>query len=292
MHFSQLKIMEDTRSRSGRVVVVLRHGERMDLTFGNSYIKEDYVKTDLNMPESLPERDIRHWEFDTPLTKQGEYQASLVGSSLKDSGMKFSHVFVSPAYRCLQTAKCALKAMGMEDLTLNIEYGLFEWIGFYKNNLPQWLTEEMAGKTFNINQNYESIISREEYQNSNSETLDEIYDNNSRVTKEILAKFDGNVLIFAHGGNLETCTREMLGKPKRPWDQLKHLLAKVPYLGVTAMQQIDDSLYKLIEPPCLPFTHEAKTAFNWKIFEDDFIELETEDETRRKVAEDLISKLI
>lgn len=282
--------MEKSSSRSRRVVVV-RHGERMDFTFGNSWIKEEYVRTDLNMPVALPPRETKQWEKDTPLTKLGEYQASLIGSSLKDSGISFKHVFVSPAYRCLQTATNILTALGVEtELPLNIEYGLFEWIGFYKDNMPQWLLEQEAGKLFNINMEYVPVVTRHEYQTSDSESLEEIYDLNSRVTIEFLKKYEGNILIVAHGANLETCTRELLGKAKRPWAELRLLLAKVPYLGAMAMEQSNDLSYKLIEPPCLRLTHHAVQEFDWKAFDDDY-DFESNKSDENKSTTDYTSKM-
>lgn len=287
-------MMEESNSSSGsRRVLVIRHGERMDFTFGNSWIKEVYERTDLNMPESLPKREVKHWEKDTPLTKMGEYQASLIGLSLKDSGISFNHVFVSPAYRCLQTATNILRAIGSEaELALNIEYGLFEWIGFYKDNMPQWFSEREAGKLFNINEDYQPFVTRVEYESSNSESLEEIYDFNSRVSKEILKKYKGNILIVAHGANLETCTRELMGKTKRSWADLRVLLAKVPYVGAMAMEQSNDLSYKLIEPPCLRLTHDATQKFDWKTFDDDYSEESKKaNESQNKATTDYLSKM-
>lgn len=61
----------------------------------------------MNMPDSVPRRE-RPNSFlrDSPLTKIGEYQATLVGKCLLEEKVLRDgfQVFVSPALRCVQTA--------------------------------------------------------------------------------------------------------------------------------------------------------------------------------------------
>lgn len=63
----------------------MRHGERIDFTFGSWVpfcFDEDgnYVKKDLNMPNTLPFRQDGQKGFsrDSPLTNVGLYEATLV----------------------------------------------------------------------------------------------------------------------------------------------------------------------------------------------------------------------
>ncbi|XP_042333592.1 ubiquitin-associated and SH3 domain-containing protein B-like isoform X2 [Sceloporus undulatus] len=71
-----------------RCLFVCRHGERMDVVFGKYWLsqcfdtKGRYVRTNLNMPHSLPQRSggFRDYEKDAPITVFGCTQARLVGS--------------------------------------------------------------------------------------------------------------------------------------------------------------------------------------------------------------------
>lgn len=254
---------------------MLRHGERVDFAFGNSWTQysfndsQNYVQMDLNMPETLPPRSADEWEKDSPLTTLGSFQAQLVGSSLKNFGINFSKVFVSPSYRCLQTASAVLAAMNLDnELPINVEYGLFEWVGWYELGLPVWLSEKELGVIFNINESYQPIMSRYQLLGIPKESLEDFYSRNSSTMSEILKNCEGDVLIVAHATNLETCTRKLLGKEPRPRSELRNLLMKIPYLAAVAMEQTDDSSYQLIDPPCLTLTHNSCSKFDWRILDD------------------------
>lgn len=255
---------------------MLRHGERVDFAFGNSWTQysfndsQTYVRMDLNMPETLPPRPVEDWEKDSPLTTLGNFQAQLVGSSFKSFGVNFSKVIVSPSYRCLQTATAVLSAMGLEnELPLNIEYGMFEWVGWYEFGLPSWLTENELGVIFNVNENYVPIVSRSQLLDIPKETLDDFYLRNSTTMRDLLTRSEGDVLIIGHATNLETCTRQLTGKEPRTRADLRNLLMKIPYLAAIAMQQCgDESSYQLIEPPCLTLTHNSCSKFDWRILDD------------------------
>lgn len=241
-----------------RKIIVLRHGERMDFTFGYSWMKEEYVCNDVNMPESLPARDFTHWRHDTPLTVLGEHVAELVGSSMKSSGVKVSNVFVSPAFRCLQTARGVVKGLGLEkELIFCVEPGLYEWTGFYSGRSPQLLNDEEASKVFNVDRSYQPAFSLIDLENASTETVHDYYDRSFKTTSEILKRCEGDVLIVAHGASLETCTRQLIGKEKRSTRFLiGELINKIPYLGAIAMEQNGNS-FELIEPPCLTATHDS-----------------------------------
>lgn len=249
--------------QASRKIVILRHGERLDFSFGDSWIKENYVQEDLNMPESLPPRKIDNWKHDTPLSVLGHVQAELVGASLKKSGIKFSNVFVSPSYRCVQTAASVIKGMGLEkEMKINVEWGQFEWVGYYKGVFPNFLSDQEFSEHFNVDETYQPVITREELLNDKSQTFVEFYGMNSKTTREILKRFEGNILIVAHGSNIETCTRQLLGREPRPWTEFTNMLIDVPYLAAVALEKTGDS-FKLIDPPCLSLTHDSSAKFDW-----------------------------
>lgn len=265
--------MDETTSciRKPKRVVILRHGERVDFVFGSPWTNfafaenGNYVRMDLNMPECLPPRPPEDWDKDCPLTTLGEVQSQLVGTSLKNFGVNFTKVFVSPAYRCLQTANGVLTAMGLEsELSMKVEYGMFEWLGWYESAVPNWLSEKELGVIFNVDQDYKPVVTREYLEENTKESLESFYDRNSSTMREIMNNCEGDILVVAHATNLETCTRQLINREPRTRADLRNLLMKVPYLAAVAMEQYDDSSFQLIEPPCLTLTHNSCAKFDWR----------------------------
>ncbi|EMP31465.1 Ubiquitin-associated and SH3 domain-containing protein A, partial [Chelonia mydas] len=102
-----------------RGLLVMRHGERVDHVFGKSWIQQcltadgKYHRADLNFPASLPKRrdSIKHFEYDPPLSCCGVFQSRLVGEALLEKQEAVSHVYCSPALRCVQTAQHVLEGI-------------------------------------------------------------------------------------------------------------------------------------------------------------------------------------
>lgn len=267
------------RSVGGKRIIILRHGERVDFAFGNSWTTfsfndQNYVRMDLNMPHSLPPRAPEDWEKDAPLTMLGSFQSQQVGMSLKNFGVKFSKVFVSPSYRCVQTASEILNAMTLENIPLNVECGLFEWCMWYEMGLPNFLDKKELGVIFNINENYKPIMVRDDLEENLKESLEDFYARSSSTMRQLLNNCDddddGDILIVAHAINLETCTRELVGKEQRSRAELRTLLMSIPYLAVVTLLDTRDpcNRYRLIEPPCLTLTHNSCSKFDWRILDD------------------------
>lgn len=278
--FSQSPNMEEVNlgRRGRRRIIILRHGERVDFAFGNSWTSfsfndnQVYVRHDLNMPTHLPPRNpIDSWEKDSPLTTLGSFQCQQVGQSLKDFGVKFSKVYVSPSYRCVQTASEVLAAMGNYNIPLNVEYGLFEWCLWYEDGLPNFLTNQELAVIFNINEDYMPFMKREDLEEILKESLEDFYNRSLSTMRKILSNTveDGDILIIAHAINLETCTRELVGKELRSRADLRNLLMRIPYLACVCLESESPDLpFQLSEPPCLTLTHNSCSKFDWRILDD------------------------
>lgn len=279
MEPTQAQLKTNRRSMGGKRIVILRHGERVDFAFGNawtqfSFNEQNYIRMDLNMPLSLPPRHAEDWEKDSPLTTLGSFQSQQVGMSFKNFGVNFSKVFVSPSYRCVQTASEILNAMELENLPMNVEYGLFEWCVWYEMGLPNFLSEKELGVIFNINENYKPVMNRDDLEEITKESLEDFYTRSSSTMKQLLSycddEDDGDILIVAHAINLESCTRELVGKDQRSRAELRTLLMGIPYLAVVTLLETKDSnfAYRLVEPPCLTLTHNSCSKFDWRILDD------------------------
>eukprot|EP00095_Tigriopus_kingsejongensis_P011256 maker-scaffold708_size108518-snap-gene-0.14 protein:Tk11256 transcript:maker-scaffold708_size108518-snap-gene-0.14-mRNA-1 annotation:"protein ubash3a homolog isoform x2" len=176
--------------KTPRQVFVVRHGERVDFTFG-SWIpfcfddKGKYKQRDLNMPLSVPHRVAGPQGFlrDCPLSRVGVMQARLLGEALKEAKVNFAHAYCSPSLRCVETCHHILEGMGLtHDIRLNLEYGLFEWLAWYQNAMPDLMTpEEFSNLGYNVEMGYKPFISSLELQDTD-ETCEEYYSRNFFVT--------------------------------------------------------------------------------------------------------------
>ncbi|XP_053696188.1 protein UBASH3A homolog [Sabethes cyaneus] len=255
--------------QTGRRVYVVRHAERIDMTFGN-WIPDSfddagtYVRKDLNMPQSLPSRKPSLWELDSPLTNLGCYQASLTGDAMKEAGVRIDHVFSSPSFRCIQTASSILESLGMrESHPIRIEPGLFEWIGWYPNGLPNWISsDELKAAGHNIASNYTPITSKEDLIQHQNEDLEGYYRRNAVLAKKIVENNEGNLLLVGHAATLDTCTRPLVSSEKAPIGQLIPKLLKITYCSMAMMESTDGG-WKLAKPPCPPFTNTKNDRFDW-----------------------------
>ncbi|TSK82124.1 Ubiquitin-associated and SH3 domain-containing protein B [Bagarius yarrelli] len=249
-----------------RTLFVCRHGERMDVVFGKHWItqcfdaKGRYIRSNLNMPSSLPGRSggYREYDKDCPITVFGATQARLVGEALFESHTVINFVYCSPSLRCVQTAHNILR----------VEPGLFEWTKWVSgSSLPTWIPPtELAAANFSVDTTYRPHIPISKL--TVSESYDTYIMRSFQVTREILAecKALGNtVLIVAHASSLEACTRQMQGLSPQNSKDFVQVVRKIPYLGFCACEEMGETgVWQLVDPPILPLTHGPNHSFNWR----------------------------
>ncbi|CAB4055711.1 UBASH3 [Lepeophtheirus salmonis] len=216
-----------------RQVYIVRHGERVDFTFG-SWIpfcfdaSGRYSRKDLNMPRSLPIRSKGPEGFtrDCPLTCLGETQAKLTGEAMQLGGVSIHH---SP--------------------------GLFEWLAWYQDgSMPDWMTkDELVEAGFNIDLSYKPYISEDELQDT-QESAENFY-------------------VLAHAPTLDACSRQLVGGEARTVSEMMNIIKKVSYCGVALVTQIPSPSesqtpkWKLDKPNFPPMTHYESHTFKkakWK----------------------------
>uniref|UniRef100_A0A672YLS3 Ubiquitin-associated and SH3 domain-containing protein B-like n=1 Tax=Sphaeramia orbicularis TaxID=375764 RepID=A0A672YLS3_9TELE len=250
-------------SSSKMRLFVCRHGERMDVVFGKHWItqcfdsKGRYVRSNLNMPSSLPARSGGHRDYDKdcPITVFGSTQARLVGEALLESHTTVDFVYCSPSLRCIQTAQNILQGLQLEGkLKIRVEPGLFEWTKWVSGTcLPTWIPPaELTAANLSVDTTYRwrCIVI---YSLSLSESYDTYMGRSFQATREILAecKNQGNtVLIVAHASSLEACTRQIQGLSPQNSKDFVQVVRKIPYLGFCACEEMGETgVWQLVDPP-------------------------------------------
>uniref|UniRef100_A0A673Y8W1 Ubiquitin associated and SH3 domain containing Bb n=1 Tax=Salmo trutta TaxID=8032 RepID=A0A673Y8W1_SALTR len=230
-----------------------------------------YVRTNLNMPVSLPmwSGGHRDYNMDTPITVFGSTQARIVGEALLESNTVIDFVYCSPSLRCVQTAQNILKGLQQDGkLKIRVEPGLFEWTKWVSgSSLPTWIPPtDLAASHFTVDTTYRPLIPISKL--SVSESYDTYMSRSYQVTKDILSdckNMGNNILIVAHASSLEACTRQLQGRSPQTSKDFIQVVRKIPYLGFCSCEeQGDTGVWQLVNPPILPLTHGPNHSFNWK----------------------------
>ncbi|XP_059405265.1 ubiquitin-associated and SH3 domain-containing protein B [Carassius carassius] len=273
-----MQILRPNQSRlPKRTLFVCRHGERMDVVFGKHWItqcfdaKGRYVRSNLNMPTSVPARSggYRDYDKDCPITVFGSTQAHLVGEALLESQTVVDFVYCSPSLRCVQTAHNILKGLQKDGKTkIRVEPGLFEWTKWVSGtSLPAWIPPaDLAAANLSVDTTYRPHIPVSKL--AVSESYETYISRSFQVTREILSECNnlGNtVLIVAHASSLEACTRQIQGLTPQNAKDFVQVVRKIPYLGFCACEEMGETgVWQLVDPPILPLTHGPNHSFNWK----------------------------
>ncbi|CAH8519421.1 unnamed protein product [Schistosoma intercalatum] len=271
----QSTVKRHTHNKS-RQIYVMRHAERVDISFGHGWItqcfnhKGVYRRFNLNLPPWLPTRaDCLEYILDSPITQIGLFVSAETGRALADAGVYFTACYCSPAFRCVQTACELLRAMGRSDLSIRIEPHLFEWYGWYVGGcIPKMMTvHQLKQAGYNVDTNYTPLSSYND--NDKYESIQGYCDRTAVLIKRILnvhKSKDTCLLIVAHASSLDTCTRHLVCHKFRnnlSSDEFHHRTSIVPYCGLLLAQE--NRRWNLINPP-IPnsCSYTRNIDFDWK----------------------------
>lgn len=255
-----------------RLVIMIRHAERVDITFGHQWLQysfdkdNSYHRRNLNMPKTVPIRKGGPPEFkgDTPITEMGIVQGRLTGEAMSEQGVPIHHVYSSPALRCVQTADAILKGMGETKIKIRVEHGLFEWLAWCRDGIPKFMEpQEFAASGLNVDTSYKTFMHISKL--SPKEKPDDYYRRSHKLTTHLLAESGGgNVLFVGHAGTLDACSRLLTGATSRTGQELTSLVQKVPYCGVSTVEEDSSGSWQLICPPFPTLTHAPNPRYDWR----------------------------
>ena len=265
---------KDTPNTELRRIFVMRHAERVDLTFGhdwfNLYIDDKgYHRRNLNMPRRIPPRrgGPRDFFMDGPITEIGTFQAKLIGEAIRAKGISFSHVFSSPSLRSIQTATSVLEGMVDQQSKIKIEPALFEWMTWCKNTLPKFLTSsELIEFGMKIDENYQPFFSLTQF--NLHEKCDEYYYRSHTFADHVAKNYPGNILMVGHSASLDVCTRLLTGGSLRKTDDLIRVIQKVPFCGHVVIEQLSNKRWSLVQSAIPSLAHSQNQAFDWRVLQD------------------------
>lgn len=259
-----------------RRLFLFRHAERVDVTFGKQWIQHSfesdgsYHRRNLNMPKELPKRKGGPLDFtkDSPITEVGIYQARLTGEAMKEQGIRITHLYCSPALRCVQTANAIQQGLG-EQLKIKVENGLFEWLSWCRGGFPSFMAiADLAKCGLNVDTTYMSQVAIQDLKPN--ETHTEFYKRMFNITRLILRTVgatSGNIMFVGHAATLEACSRQLIGSQPRSAQELTKIVQKIPYCGLTVCQESEfgkNSTWDFIDPPIPPLTHAPNIRFDWR----------------------------
>ncbi|CAF0872694.1 unnamed protein product [Didymodactylos carnosus] len=259
----------------GQKLFVIRHAERVDSTFGITWVDNvfdkngQYKRLNLNLPKKMIQRrDNKDFLFDPPLTELGLVECKMVGEELLAQGVKISHVYSSPALRCVQTADKIIEGLNKKDeIPIRIEPCLFEFLKWYPVVPLKWpfLTiDELSKNGYHVDNFYKPFYPIESLRKDEDEQM--YYTRSHFIITSILKNHEldgGNVLIVGHAPTLEVCTRQLTGGQPRVND-LKFLVLRIPFLSMLTISKQSDGTWRAIKPPIPPMKHQAVESFDWR----------------------------
>ncbi|CAF0804251.1 unnamed protein product [Rotaria sordida] len=240
-------------------IFIIRHGERVDRCFGSNWFMlafdhfGQYHPYHTNLPPHLPVRSNPFfWAFDTPLTRNGLNAAQNVGRVLGINKFEPTHVYSSPAMRCILTTYQILKGLGLENqLPIRIEPGLLE-LGAARFGMSIFLKSiDWHKYGINVDLSYQPIIPTV----PQTERANAYYLRSKYVIREIEQRHDNqnspalNILIVGHATSPDTLTWDLVGRQPNIYD-LFTLSLNIGYLQmVITERKKQNKLWSLTQMP-------------------------------------------
>lgn len=197
--------------REPQKLLVVRHAERVDSTFGAGWLDQvfdkatgAYRRINLNLPKKMVSRkDIKDFLFDPPLTELGLHECKMVGEELAAQGIEIHHVYASPALRCVQTADKILEGLQLRDKRpIRIEPCLFEFLKWYPIVPVKWPfldLDELTRNGYNVDKSYKPFHPIESLRKDEDELM--YYTRSHLIVTSILKNHEndgGNLLLIGH----------------------------------------------------------------------------------------------
>ncbi|CAB3248894.1 unnamed protein product [Arctia plantaginis] len=270
------KSLQEDDSR--RWVFAMRHGERVDLTYGQwvpyCFDENDtYTRMDLNMPLKLGKRagGKESYAKDTPLTRIGRMQAQLVGEGLRLAGIDVKHVYASAALRCVDTAQGFLEGLQADpSVKIKVEPGLFEYKMWHVKGMAPFMTPlELHNAGYNVDLSYKPYV---DLDINTDETLEDYYKRGEKVAQSAVLDTEqegGNIIFVGHAATLDTTATALkrLSNPQPefpPYSFVSNLM-KVPYCALGALRE---KPWHVVCPPCPPSVNSSSGRFDWRMLLD------------------------
>ncbi|KRX37476.1 Protein UBASH3A -like protein [Trichinella murrelli] len=247
---------------TGRRVMLMRNAERIDRTFPewidvSFNDKGKYKSYDLNQPLEIPMRQDGHeaYRVDSPITELGNITAMMLGRAMKFRKYLPYKIFVSPAFRCIQTCHGFLKSVEDPLLSMQIEPALFEWLGWYKT-MPSWMEfSDLLKSNYKINSTYKPVVEASDMKLYLNESVVNCYQRSINAFRQILEdnKKEGNILFVVHSTTIDAITRFLNGKNigNVSQEMLKSVEKNFPYSSVLIYEELADNTWRLM-PDALP----------------------------------------
>ena len=133
---AQVNPIYDVKNNYDLRLIVLRHAERLDQSAGTNWYEKIFSGAPSApreayrhplLPHRLPHRsNTLMYEFDPPISRKGEHESLVRGSTAAKVGTKVDYCYSSPASRCVLTSSAVLKGMNHSHVPIRIEPLLFE----------------------------------------------------------------------------------------------------------------------------------------------------------------------
>ncbi|KRX88620.1 Protein UBASH3A -like protein [Trichinella pseudospiralis] len=247
---------------TGRRVMLMRNAERIDRTFPewvdvSFNDKGKYKAYDLNQPLEIPERHDGYeaYRVDSPITELGNITAMMLGRAMKLGKHLPYKIFVSPAFRCIQTCHSFLKSVEDPLLSMQIEPALFEWLGWYET-MPSWMEfSNLLKSNYKISSTYKPIVEAIDMKQYSNESVVDFYERCISAFRQILEndKKKGNILFIVHSTTIDAITRFLNGRDTSNVSEetLKLVGKNFPYSSVLIYEELADNTWRLM-PDVLP----------------------------------------